>query len=623
MLVLGFDGMDPILLQQFMDEGVCPNLKRLAEEGGFERLGTSIPPQSPVAWSNFITGRDPGGHGIFDFIHRNPETYLPYLSTARTKQTQHKIHVGKWEVPLGSGSVELLRRGRAFWELLEEAGVPATIVKIPANFPPAPTKERTLSGMGTPDILGTYGTFSYYTDHPPENADQVTGGVVVESHLRDGHLHAKIEGPPNTFRTGSPGTSTAFDVYADPSRASAKFEVQGTDFLLNEGEWSDWVKVEFETLAILPKISGICRFYLQEVRPRFRLYVTPVNLDPADPALPISTPEEYSEELAEALGGFYTQGMPGDTKALEGRIFDNGDYLKQSDMIMKERVALFRHELASFQDGLLFVYFGTLDQNCHMFWRAMDDRHPAREKGDAAYAGAIRDIYRQLDAVVGEALEKLPHGSTLLVMSDHGFAPWYRAFHLNSWLRDNGYLHLLPGRDGSRGFLQGVDWRRTRAYGLGINGLYLNMKGREGQGIVADGDEREKLLHELKEGLLAVRDPKNGHQAVKEVYITSEGFEHDHLDVGPDIIVGYARTYRGSNESALGGFTPDWFSDNLDRWSGDHSMAASEVPGVVLCNRAITHPSPDLKDLAPTILAYFGVKQPDDMHGRPIFEVGR
>ncbi|MGD2064747.1 MAG: alkaline phosphatase family protein, partial [Nitrospirota bacterium] len=167
MLILGIDGMDPVLLRQFMEDGTAPNLRRLAEEGSFRPLGTSVPPQSPVAWSCFITGLDPGGHGIFDFIHRTPADYLPYLSTTRTHEPTRKLQVGKWQIPLGSGSVELLRDGQAFWERLTDAGVETTVVKVPANYPPVPSKARTLSGMGTPDILGTYGTFSYYTDQPP------------------------------------------------------------------------------------------------------------------------------------------------------------------------------------------------------------------------------------------------------------------------------------------------------------------------------------------------------------------------------------------------------------------------------------------------------------------------
>ncbi|MGD2064316.1 MAG: alkaline phosphatase family protein, partial [Nitrospirota bacterium] len=501
------------------------------------------------------------------------------------------------------------------------AGVETTVVKVPANYPPVPSKARTLSGMGTPDILGTYGTFSYYTDQPPEGREAVTGGVVIESHLRDRHLHARIEGPPNPFLAGEPTTGVTFDVEVDPLRPVATISLQGHTFTLQEGQWSDWIDVAFATLPILPDVGGICRFYLREVRPHFRLYVTPVNLDPAHPAMPISTPAHYAEELSEALGGFYTQGMPGDTKALEARVFDNADYLKQSDLIMDERIALLRHELATFERGLLFVYFGTLDQNCHMFWRTMDAGHPAREEGDAAYADAIREIYRQMDAVVGEALAAIRPGDTLLVMSDHGFAPWYRAVHLNTWLRDQGYLRLLPGHDGSGPYLQDVDWQRTRAYALGINGLYLNLRGREGQGIVAPGDERDALLGELEEKLLALKDPLTGQAAVKEVYVTSKLFQHGHEEVQPDIIVGYARGYRGSNESALGKLPDEEFADNRDRWSGDHCMAASEVPGVVLCNRAITHPAPDLKDLAPTVLAEFHVPRPAVMKGRPIYSV--
>jgi len=149
-IVLGFDGLDYGLTKELMASGRLPNFSRLAERGTFTALGTSIPPQSPVAWSSFITGLDPGRHGIFDFVHRDPKTMQPYLSTTRTEAASRTLKFGKWQVPIESGEVELLREGQPFWDVLEQHGVETTIVRMPANFPPSGTSTRELSGMGTP-----------------------------------------------------------------------------------------------------------------------------------------------------------------------------------------------------------------------------------------------------------------------------------------------------------------------------------------------------------------------------------------------------------------------------------------------------------------------------------------
>ena len=165
-IVLGLDGLDYDLTRQLMEEGRMPNFVRLAESGGFSRLGTAIPPQSPVAWSNFITGMDSGGHGIFDFLHRDPETMVSYLSTSRAVGAASSLQIGDYQLPLEAGTVELLRRGEAFWEVLERHGIEANILRIPANFPPSGLATRELSGMGTPDSLGPSGMFSVYTSDP-------------------------------------------------------------------------------------------------------------------------------------------------------------------------------------------------------------------------------------------------------------------------------------------------------------------------------------------------------------------------------------------------------------------------------------------------------------------------
>jgi predicted AlkP superfamily phosphohydrolase/phosphomutase len=619
-IVLGIDGMDPVILGKMMEEGVMPNFVKLAGQGSFVPLATSIPPQSPVAWSDFITGMDPGGHGIFDFIHRKPDKYEPYLSTSRTEEADEEdaIKIGDWILPLSGGETILLRKGKAFWQILEEHGIPTTIIKIPANFPPAESKGRSISGMGTPDILGTYGTFSFYTDYPAKYEDEdITGGKIYPVSVYDNLVEAQLVGPRNSFKVDQPSITVDFTICVDPENPVAKIEVQENEILLNVGEWSDWVQVDFEAVPLLQSVSGICRFYLKQIRPDFELYVTPINIDPFDPALPISTPEDYAAELGEALGAYYTQGMPEDTKAFSADVLGVEDYLKQGKIVSTERLAMYDKVLEEFDSGLLFFYFCSLDQNSHMLWFLDDPDHPIYEKELAEkYGDTLREVYLNMDEVVGTLLEKADDDTTLIVMSDHGFAPYYRSFNLGTWLKDNGYVTLTDDTAGE--FYMNVDWRRTTAYPLGLNGLYINQRGRERDGIV-NAMDKDAILDEIAEKLLELRDPKTGEQAILRFYKTKDIYKNADEQLVPDAIIGYNRGYRASWETAVGSFPKVLFTDNEERWSGDHCMAAEVVPGILVTNKKVKLSSPSLRDMAPTMLAEFGVEALPEMTGKAIF----
>jgi predicted AlkP superfamily phosphohydrolase/phosphomutase len=578
-VVIGFDGMDPDLLQRFRDEGVMPSFDRFITGGALREFGTAIPPQSPVAWSNFITGMNAGGHGIFDFIHRDPQTMIPFLSTSDAKSPDKWWKLGSWKFPRGGGGVELLRKGKAFWEYLAEAGVDVTIFKVPSNFPPVDCAARTISGMGTPDILGTYGIFTYITDNPPADAD-FSGGRCLPVRIQDGRFTTSIPGPVNVYREGDPEADLPLEVVVDPVNPAATLTVGDETFLLQEGEWSDWKRLKFEMVPMFKSVSGACRFYLMEVRPHFRLYVSPVQIDPYDPEMPISTPAGYAREVAEGLGRpFFTQGMPDDTKALEEGVFSDAEYVTQTTLVLEERLAQFRSELERFREldsGFLFFYFSAPDLTSHMMWRNMDPRSPRHADADPTYADRIRDTYRVLDEAFGAAQDMLA-GATIIAMSDHGFSIYDRSFNLNTWLLENGYLHLKPGvQRGDVEFLQGIDWSRTRAYAIGINGLYLNLRGRERRGIVLP-HEKEPLLEELVTRLEAVHDSETGRPVVKYAYRTDVIYAGPYQEIGPDIVMGYHRGFRGSDDCALGGIPETVIMDNMLKWSGDHCMAADEV----------------------------------------------
>jgi len=603
MIVLGVDGMDPDFLEAHWDS--FPNLDRLRHLGGFRRLGTSIPPQSPVAWSNFITGMDPGGHGIFDFVHRDPATLAPYSSMAQAEEAQRRLTIGKFSFPISSGRVRLLRQGVPFWEDLSANGVPVTVMRMPTNFPPVGHKAYTLAGMGTPDLQGTFGTFSYYTDDPEEKREQVPGGHIFHVRVADHRAEISVPGPVNTFRTDRPTSVATFHLDIDAAQGVARFDFGDTQLILKPGEWSGWVQLRFPLIPGIKDEKGIVRVLLRSVQPHLELYVSPVNIDPNAPEFPISTPAAYSYELAHALGLFYTQGIAEDTSALRAGTLNHRQFLEQSQKVLSDSLRMYHYELDQFRDGLLFYYFSSIDLNSHMLW--------------GKYAGELLGFYRQIDQAVGAALDRATPDTTVIVMSDHGFAPFDRAVHLNTWLMKEGFLALDDSANvGDEELFPHVDWSRTQAYSLGLNGLYLNLRGREVNGIVGPGEESERVLKSLTERLLAFRDPVGGEAVVKRVYRPEAIFQNKYLGNAPDLIVGYARRYRSSWQTSLGAVPKEVIQDNTQAWIGDHCMAAEVVPGVFLSNRSIVLDSPELTDVTATIYKAFMVNPSEKIKGKPI-----
>lgn len=609
-IVLGFDGMDYGVTRDLMAQGRMPNFSRLASSGGFSPLATSIPPQSPVAWSSVITGLEPAGHGIFDFVHRDPATMTPFLSTTRTVAPSRTVKIGSWQLPLSGGRVELLRDGQPFWEVLEARGVRTNIIRMPANFPPSGSATRELSGMGTPDLLGTYGTFSFFSSPSGRLAGRtLSGGRSTTVDVAGDIVRGELAGPDHPFRTPARAVTAPFAVYLDERAAAAKITIGDEERLLKVGEWSDWVPIEFE-LTWFQGLPAMARFYLKQIRPAFELYVSPINLDPAAPAMPISTPASYASELARATGPFHTQGIPEETKALSERVLTRDEFLAQARTVGDEIVRQYWHVLDRFDDGLLFYYFGNLDQVSHMMWRPRDPSHPAYDpSADAPYRNVVDDLYVAFDTLVGETLRrKGGDDTTVIVMSDHGFTSWRRSFHLNSWLRDHGYLKPVDPSITTQSDFGNIDWSRTQAYGLGLNGLYLNLQGREQYGIVAPED-RERLIDEIRRGLLATIDPQTTQPAIVKAYAPPPSTRGpSHADRAPDLIVLYAEGTRGSNESALGGLPADVIVDNTGEWSGDHCMDPDTVPGILLVNRPLRQKASSLGDIARAILAEFGIE---------------
>ncbi|MCU0243151.1 MAG: alkaline phosphatase family protein [Acidobacteria bacterium] len=620
-IVLGLDGLDPVLTKRWIDEGRLPAFRRLLEQGGdFRPLGTSLPPQTPVAWSNFITGMDPGGHAIFDFFNRDPKTYVPVFSATETTGGGRSIRLGRTLIPLSGGQVRNLRKGRAFWQVLEDRGIPATVFKMPSNYPPVESEQRTLAGMNTPDLKGSYGIFSYYTNASAAVVQEAGGGGrVYDVFVVGDRVEAELKGPTNAFKVGAPEAAVPFQVFLDPEHAAAKIVLQGREFVLRQGEWSGWQRVRF---GLMPtqSVHGICLFYLKEVRPKFKLYVSPIHMDPARPALPLSTPESYARELERRFGPYFTKGLPADTSALENGVLDEEEFLHLDNLVYEESMAMLEYELGRLDGGLLFYYFSNADQRQHMFWRLTDPGHPAFDARLAARFGdVIARTYVEMDRALDLALRKADRDTVVLVMSDHGFNTFRRGFNLNTWLVREGFHRLKrPWKQEESAYFDNTDWSKTRAYGMGLNGLYINERGREGQGAVEPGADKDNLVREIVRRLEALRDPVTGDPVVRKAFVAKEAYRGRDLESAPDIVLGFAPGYRISWQSPLGGFPREVLEDNTQRWSGDHMSAPDVLPGIAFANRKFTAVDPALEDLTASVLGVYGVERPAGMIGRDV-----
>lgn len=595
-IVLGFDGLDPLLCRTFMAEGRLPHLQRLAERGAFKELATTTPSISPVAWSTFATGVNPGKHNIFDFFTRNPRTYQAELSSARIRQPRGK---GK-KKSRGKTTVTLLRKSTAFWKILGEHKIFGTILRVPITFPPEKFYGACLSAMCAPDLRGTQGSFTLFTTAPPAAGDK---GEIVRLDLEDNAFNTEIPGP--ALEPGAPPLTLPLRGELDPE-GGLILTIDGHRHHLRPGRYTPWLSLVFK--AGRKKVHGIGRFLLTALTPDLRLYLTPINIDPEHPSLPISHPFYYSICLAKLHGPFSTLGLAEDTWALNEGVIDEAAFLKQAYDIWEERERVFVDNLAKTRDGVLTMVFDTTDRIQHMFFRYLDAGHPANEGRDTTvHRTAIAEVYERADTLVGTVLEQISDKDVLFVVSDHGFAPFKWGINLNTWLWREGYLVFKDGEEPGAEWFSGVDWPRTRAFAFGLAGIFINTKGRERHGCVAVGGERDALLAELKEKLEALTDEAQGIHPIRRAIISDRALKGPYVRQAPDIIAGYERGYRVSWNSAIGKVTDAVIEPNRRPWSGDHCLAPELVPGVLFSNHPVTDDDPALMDLAPTILDLFGV----------------
>ncbi len=614
-VILGLDGMEPTLADKFMAEGKMPNLRRLAETGTYSRLATTAPPLSPVAWSTFLTGCNPGKHNIFDFLTRDKRTYLPLLSSVSIRGASRVWKIGRFRIPIGKPDIRLLRKGKPFWNTLGAHGIFSNVIRVPITFPPESFRGVLLSAMCVPDLRGSQGTFSYYSTRAGVGEDYIGGEQIRVT--RDGEtIRSHLVGPSKETADNGGAMHCPFEITVT-DRGRANLEIGGERIELTKGTYTPWITVEFKAGPGI-KVKGICQFLLIDTEPEFDLYVTPIQVHPDKPAMPISHPSVYSLYLSKKQGLYATLGLAEDTWGLNAKILDDEGFLHQCLEADSEREQMFFDALDKVRRGLCVCVFDGTDRIQHMFWRYIDPEHPAHAgQAGRQHRKAIEELYVRMDDLVGRTMKACAReGTVLMVISDHGFNSFRRGIDWNVWLERNGYLALLPDGRGKK-YLAGVDWGKTKAYCLGLAGIWLNVRGREAQGIVDPGDA-PGLRDELCQKLSGLRDEEKKEGAVHRAFNTHKIYHGPYTTDAPDIILGYNRGYRVSWEATIGQPTDRIFHDNVKAWSGDHCIDPSLVPGVLFCNRKIDSPKPRLMDIGPTVLDMFGVDVPAVMDGRPL-----
>jgi predicted AlkP superfamily phosphohydrolase/phosphomutase len=583
LVILGLDGLEPSLVEKFMSEGKLPNFVRLKEMGGYHKLGTTLPPLSPVAWSTFSTGSNPGKHNVYDFLNSDRRTYLPTLSSVDIRPPTRMLSLGKFKIPLNKPEIRLLRKGKPFWTTLGEHGIFSTIIRVPITFPPESFRGVLLSAMCAPDLRGSQGTFSFYSTQRDDT--ERTGGEQITVQRNGNKIESHLVGPENSLKPDAGTMHCPFTVTLGDKPNEATLHIGGDRYALKPGVYTPWIEVDFPA-GLGMNVSGICRFLLNKTEPDFELYVTPINLHPEKPAMPISHPAAYSNYLAKRFGSYATLGLAEDTWALNEELIDDDAFREQCDSIDDERELQFFDALDKTNRGLVVCVIDGSDRIQHMFWRYLEDDHPANPANHPTGSGnpgdqTVERMYKRMDKLVGKTLDKVQRAGgrqMLMVISDHGFASFQRGIDLNAWLIENGYMKLKPDAKPGTKYLQGIDWSQTKAYTLGLAGMFINQKGRESNGIVAPGAETEAIKAEIIEKLTGLVDPKNGQTAILNVYDKLKAYTGPYRDTAPDLIIGYNRGWRIAWDTAIGRITDAVFHDNTKAWSGDHCIEPELIP---------------------------------------------
>ena len=553
-IILGFDSFDPEVFEDMAGQKRLPNLSKFMDAGGYSRLEVCAPPQTEVSWTSIATGADPGGHGIFDFVHRDPATYAPYVSILPMKKTA-----------LGEQFVSPYI-AKTLFEEAAEMGFPATALWWPAMFPARPELPvNTLPGLGTPDIRGQLGVGTLFT-----TADETKSKTTVTKFVSNGKgsYKALLNGPLVQGKSGpQPATLPVLLDVIDAN--TAKLTIGEKQFQLQTGVWSDIIAIKFKA-GLFMSVHAITRVILSSLNNEVRLYTLPLQIHPLHALSHYASSHSFAKNLWQNIGPYLTLGWPQDTTGLEDGCITDDQFIALCDMIFERRKQIFFHLLDNFKEGVLASIFDDLDRIQHMFYHNRLD--------------VVQAWYEKLDAFVGEVSQRVSSWSgkyTYLVLSDHGFTTYEHNIHLNRWLADNNYLKLKDGK--TEGDLSDVDWSQTRAYAVGLNSLYLNIAGREGQGLVP-ANEIEPLLGELQQKLTNWK-AANGESIIQRVRLKHEIYNGSYTRLGPDMVVGYAPGYRASSGTGLGKVSGALIEENHSHWGADHCVDKDIVPGVIFANR--------------------------------------
>jgi len=652
LVVLGFDGMDPDLLERWIADGRMPTFAALAAKGGLHRLETTPAPETVPAWASFATGVSPAKHRIFGVLDRDPATYQPVFSLVRTVPARFLLDY----FPVARARALSRRGGASFWLTAGQAGVRSSVLTVPGTYPPeeVPGGEL-LSGLPLPDVGGTLGTYQYYaTDLSPyEEGRTVFGGILRRLAMEGDTARTELEGPPDPIAAQQIRALEAKSSPTDADRArlaelraagilrlpmivrwnrstperSATIEIQGQSYLLRPGQWTRWVPLTFR-VNLLTRVRGMVQMYLGAAGDHLQLYVSPINWAPAHPPLPMSHPASFSADLDERLGRYRTLGWGEATWALTDGRMDEKTFVDDLYRAFDDRANVILNRLGRRDWNLLVGVIDSTDRVQHVMWRLVDPAHPMYDPALAVTFGpAIERVYRRADQFVAQVVEMIGADTPLLIVSGHGFHSWRRSVNLNTWLVREGYMTLaaepaeraLADLYAGGPFWEHVDWDRTRAYAMGFGQIYLNLRGREGRGVVEPGAEAEALATELAARLRALVDPDTGAMMVRAVY-ARDVYAGEFADDAADLQVGFADGYRVSWQTTVGGAPPGVVFDNMRKWSGDHGgFDFADTEGVLLSNRPLAGRPARLVDIAPTVLEFFGVTPPAALDGRSIF----
>ena len=621
-VILGFDGVDPGLTDTMIAAGKLPNLAKLKTQGLYKRLRSTTPPESPVAWSSFSTCVNPGNHGVFDFLGRDPKLYAP------------KIGFGDIEYPVlaPDGSVRTPvhfvseRQGEAFWIAADKQGARSTVLHVPFAFPPDPLEHgEMLCGLGVPDVRGTMNASFFMSDSftPKQLSESMGGGARIPLRFNGATAEVTISTVSNANPARPGFIPVSFRVSADRAAHKVTLELPGKSVTTPEHAWSEWIEWD---IAVSPKYSvrAISRVYVIETGEQVRIYMTCLQQHPKAPDLAFSAPTSYSGAVADRYGLYKTVGWSFDTFAVRRDELPEDVFLDDVAKTSAWMEQLTLDELDRDKSDILIAAWTGTDRVAHLFWRFRDPEHPLyTADGAKKYGHAVEDTYAQMDEIVGKVMGKLRADDLLMILSDHGFHSFRTGFSVNTFLVRNGYLGLKGQADpatahSEKVFMGGFDWGLTKAYNVGLGAVFLNLKGREAQGTITP-EQAPALIAELKQKLLEIKDPGTGKKVFSAIY-TSESFAGKAKAGAPDLQLAYAEGFQTSKGSARGEAPQALFEPNTDKWSGEHAASdAADTPGIFFCNRALANAAdPAIIDLGPTALDYLGLKLPANFEGKSL-----